>query len=325
VSFASNSTPRASPTPSSVVHGPRDDGVTYQDYVTELTFLLFLKMMQETDREDRIPAAYRWAGIAKREGTDQLDHYRRALLDLGKAPDARVKAIFTDAQTKLRRPANLKALTTAIDALDWFSARKEGLGDLYEGLLEKNASEKKSGAGQYFMPRPLIDCIVRLMQPKPGEVVQDPAAGRNGRISCRGRSLHQGRHGRPLQAVKGRCILPAQQRLHRHRAGARDAPARIDEPDASQHRQRDQTGPLALARRGSSRKGRPHPHQSPIRHQERGGQIGRTSQSRPTRPTNSLRSSNTSCAPWSPADAPRSCCPITCCSRTIPGDDFVHG
>ena len=158
----------------------RDDGITYQDYVTELTFLLFLKMMQETERESRIPAPYRWGEIAKREGVDQLDHYKRTLLDLGKAPDPTVQAIFTDAQTKLRKPANLKTLTMAIDGLDWFSAREEGLGELYEGLLEKNAAEKKSGAGQYFTPRPLIDCIVRLMKPQPGEIVQDPAAGTGG-------------------------------------------------------------------------------------------------------------------------------------------------
>lgn len=158
----------------------RDDGITYQDYVTELTFLLFLKMMQETEREGRLPTAYRWTEIARREGIDQLDHYKLALLDLGKAPDPTVQAIFTDAQTKLRKPANLKTLTTAIDVLDWFSAREEGLGELYEGLLEKNAAEKKSGAGQYFTPRPLIDCIVRLMKPTAGEIVQDPAAGTAG-------------------------------------------------------------------------------------------------------------------------------------------------
>ena len=91
-------------------------------------------------------------------------------------------AIFTDAQTKLRKPTNLKALTDAIDKLDWFSAREEGLGNLYEGLLEKNAAEKKSGAGQYFTPRPLIDCIVRLIKPQPGEIIQDPAAGTGGFI-----------------------------------------------------------------------------------------------------------------------------------------------
>ncbi len=158
----------------------RDDGVSYQEYVTELTFLLFLKMMEETGGEKRLPEGYHWADLAGREGVDQLDHYKRALLDLGKSPDPVVQAIFTDAQTKLRKPANLKTLTTAIDGLDWFSAREEGLGELYEGLLEKNAAEKKSGAGQYFTPRPLIDCIVRLMKPQPGEVIQDPAAGTAG-------------------------------------------------------------------------------------------------------------------------------------------------
>jgi type I restriction enzyme M protein len=91
-----------------------------------------------------------------------------------------VKTIFSGAQTKLRKPSNLRTLTTNIDGLDWFSARKEGLGDLYEGLLEKNANEKKSGAGQYFTPRPLIDCLVRLMKPAQGEVIQDPAAGTAG-------------------------------------------------------------------------------------------------------------------------------------------------
>ena len=158
----------------------KDDGVSYQEYVNELTFLLFLKMLEETGREDRLPVGYRWSDIARREGVAQLDHYKRALLDLGTAGDPVVQSIFTDAQTKLRKPANLKTLTTAIDALDWFSAREEGLGELYEGLLEKNAAEKKSGAGQYFTPRPLIDCLVRLMKPQPGEVIQDPAAGTAG-------------------------------------------------------------------------------------------------------------------------------------------------
>ena len=161
-------------------HVLRDDGVGYGEYVTELTFLLFLKMLEETQREDRLPSEYRWKTIASPEGVEQLDHYKRALLELGKATDPVVAQIFTDAQTRLRKPANLKTLTTAIDGLDWFSAREEGLGELYEGLLEKNASEKKSGAGQYFTPRPLIDCIVRLMKPQPGEVIQDPAAGTAG-------------------------------------------------------------------------------------------------------------------------------------------------
>jgi type I restriction enzyme M protein len=147
-------------------HILRDDGVTYNEYVTELTFLLFLKMIAETGRE-----------VTRRTGLEQLDYYKRLLLDLGAKGKATVAAIFVDAQTRLRKPTNLKALTDAIDELDWFSAREEGLGNLYEGLLEKNAAEKKSGAGQYFTPRPLIDCIVR---PQPGEIIQDPAAGTGG-------------------------------------------------------------------------------------------------------------------------------------------------
>lgn len=166
----------------SLCHILRDDGVTYNEYVTELTFLLFLKMLEETKKEDRLPKAYRWRELAKRDGLDQLDYYKRLLLDLGKPTikDALVQAIFTDAQTRLRKPTNLKSLTTSIDQLDWFSAREEGLGTLYEGLLQKNAEDKKSGAGQYFTPRPLIDCVIRLLKPQAGEVVQDPAAGTAG-------------------------------------------------------------------------------------------------------------------------------------------------
>lgn len=167
----------------SLCHILRDDGITYNEYVTELTYLLFLKMMQETGREERLPNGYGWTSLAAKQGLEQLEYYRRMLLDLGdtkKTADQTVLAIFSDAQTKLRKPANLKSLTSAIDKLDWYSAREEGLGNLYEGLLEKNAAEKKSGAGQYFTPRPLIDCMVRLMKPKAGETIDDPAAGTGG-------------------------------------------------------------------------------------------------------------------------------------------------
>ncbi|CCE11420.1 DNA methylase M [Bradyrhizobium sp. STM 3843] len=158
----------------------RDDGITYQAYVTELTFLLFLKMMQETKREDALPKGYRWGDLIKREGEELLTHYRALLLKLGTGGSGMVRDIFTDAQTSLRKPTNLRTLVSEIDKLDWFSARREGLGDLYEGLLQKNAGEKKSGAGQYFTPRPLIDCAVRLLKPRHGEIVQDPAAGTGG-------------------------------------------------------------------------------------------------------------------------------------------------
>lgn len=161
-------------------HILRDDGITYHEYVTELTFLLFLKMMQETGQESLLPAGYRWADLASKDGVDQLAFYRALLVHLGNEGSGRVQAIFQNANTALRQPKNLSKLVSDIDKLDWYSAREEGIGDLYEGLLEKNASEKKSGAGQYFTPRPLIECMVNCIQPQPGEIVQDPAGGTGG-------------------------------------------------------------------------------------------------------------------------------------------------
>ncbi len=164
-------------------HVLRDDGITYHQYVTELTYLLFLKMAEEQGGkvEAQIPKGQRWKDLNALDGTEQLTFYRAQLLHLGtEARSKRVKAIFADAQTSIRHPRNLKKLVEDIDKLDWFSAKEEGLGDLYEGLLERNAGEKKSGAGQYFTPRPLINTVVRLVQPAPGEVVQDPAAGTGG-------------------------------------------------------------------------------------------------------------------------------------------------
>ncbi len=161
-------------------HVLRDDGITYHEYVTELTYLLFLKMMKETSQESMLPKGYRWDDLVKLDGVDQLAFYRALLVHLGNEGSGRVQAVFHDANTALRQPKNLARIVTDIDKLDWYSAREEGLGDLYEGLLERNASEKKSGAGQYFTPRPLIECMVNCLKPQAGEVVQDPAAGTGG-------------------------------------------------------------------------------------------------------------------------------------------------
>lgn len=158
----------------------RDDGITYLQYTTELTYLLFLKMAEEKTQEEGLPTGYRWRDLAGLLETEQLDFYRELLLKLGTAGTPQIQAIFANAQTALKQPKILKKLVDSIDALNWYEARSEGLGDLYEGLLEKNASEKKSGAGQYFTPRPLIDSIVSLVKPQPGELIQDPAAGTGG-------------------------------------------------------------------------------------------------------------------------------------------------
>ena len=158
----------------------RDDGVTYQDYVTELTYILFLKMSKEQDEEKEIPEKYRWDNLLQYEGLDLMNFYRQLLLDLGnpqKTKSTRINAIYDNASTSIDEPANLEKIIHDIDGLDWFSARQEGLGALYEGLLEKNANETKSGAGQYFTPRPLINMMVRMTKPQIGERLNDPAAG----------------------------------------------------------------------------------------------------------------------------------------------------
>jgi type I restriction enzyme M protein len=158
----------------------RDDGVTYHQYVTELTYLLFLKMAEETETEHHLPKGYRWSDLESKAAPDRLEFYKLLLIHLGGHGSPLAREIFANASSFIKKPATLSALVVEIDKLDWYSARREGLGDLYEDLLQRNASEKKSGAGQYFTPRPLIDAIVDVMRPKFGDVIQDPAAGTGG-------------------------------------------------------------------------------------------------------------------------------------------------
>ncbi|MDO5048294.1 MAG: N-6 DNA methylase [Actinomycetaceae bacterium] len=155
----------------------RDDGITYHQYVTELTYILFLKMAKETGSEDAIPEGYRWNDLRSKSGVELKRFYRDLLQHLGEETTGRVQEIYAGSSTNIDEPKNLEKIISSIDGLDWYSAREEGLGNLYEGLLEKNANEKKSGAGQYFTPRVLIDVMVRLMDPQPGELCNDPACG----------------------------------------------------------------------------------------------------------------------------------------------------
>ncbi len=172
----------------------RDDGINYSDYVTELVLLLFIKMVHENTEagllnKHTLPEGCRWSNLSDKDGLNLLDDYKRMLLTLSTGKDGEgntlhtdplILAIYADAQTRLREPRHLKQLIKSLDSIDWFSAQKDGLGDLYEGLLEKNANETKSGAGQYFTPRALIDSMVRVINPQAGEVIQDPAAGTAG-------------------------------------------------------------------------------------------------------------------------------------------------
>ena len=169
----------------------KDDGVTYHQYVTELTYLLFLKMAKETGTEDQIPAGHRWDDLEAKAAPDRLEAYKLTLIHLGSHGSRLVQEIFANASSFIKKPATLSTLVAEIDKLDWYSARQEGLGDLYEGLLEKNANEKKSGAGQYFTPRPLIDSMVAVMQPTLDDIIQDPAAGTGGFLIAANRYLRE--------------------------------------------------------------------------------------------------------------------------------------
>lgn len=155
----------------------RDDGITYHQYVTELTYILFLKMSKETKTEGYIPSDYQWDKLIAKSGIELKQFYKELLNHLGEECTGRVREIYQGASTNIEEPKNLEKIITTIDSLDWYSACEEGLGNLYEGLLEKNANEKKSGAGQYFTPRVLIDVMTRLIDPQAGERCNDPACG----------------------------------------------------------------------------------------------------------------------------------------------------
>lgn len=163
----------------------RDDGINYSDYVTELVQLLFIKMEYEQVQnkknfKHKLPSGSRWPDVKDKSGENLLNHYQEILSKLGQSSDPLISAIYDGTQTRLTEPRHLEQLIKGLDSIDWFSAQQDGLGDLYEGLLEKNANETKSGAGQYFTPRALIDSIISCLKPKIGETIQDPAAGTAG-------------------------------------------------------------------------------------------------------------------------------------------------
>jgi len=163
----------------------RDDGLSYQDYIEQLTFLLFLKMADEQtrapfNRPNILPAGFDWDSLVRKDG-DALDlHYRHILAELGRHPGT-LGVIFGKAQNKIQDPAKLRRLIAdLIGKEQWMTMDADVKGDAYEGLLAKNAEDVKSGAGQYFTPRPLIQAIVDVMQPVASDRVYDPAAGTGG-------------------------------------------------------------------------------------------------------------------------------------------------
>lgn len=162
----------------------RDDGVGYGDYLEQLTYFIFLKMADEYakppyERDVGVPAEFNWQSLVKRRGAELEVHYVRLLLELGKKPGM-LGQIFTKAQNKITDPAKLSRLVAMIDGENWLMTSADVKGEIYEGLLERNAEDTKSGAGQYFTPRSLIKAMVACMKPEPGKTIADPACGTGG-------------------------------------------------------------------------------------------------------------------------------------------------
>lgn len=159
----------------------RGDGVTYYQYISELSYLLFLKIAQENGSEELIPAGFRWADLDSHDKEGLLGFYQEMLTHLGAtAENDVVKAIYAFPTTVFSHSENLKAVIDGISKIDWHKVDHDGFGDIYSGLIDKSAQDTRSGAGQYFTPRPLVDAIVRLMQPAVGEQIQDPSVGSGG-------------------------------------------------------------------------------------------------------------------------------------------------
>ncbi|MBK8960516.1 MAG: SAM-dependent DNA methyltransferase [Proteobacteria bacterium] len=165
-------------------HTLRDDGVGYGDYLEQLTYLLFLKLAHEYaqppyQRDTHVPKGYDWPSLTSKVGEPLEAHYLATLHRLGQE-SGMLGAIFFKAQNKIQDPAKLSRLVQMIDAENWISLDADTKGDLYEGLLQKNAEDTKSGAGQYFTPRALIEAMVACVRPAPMKTIADPACGTGG-------------------------------------------------------------------------------------------------------------------------------------------------
>ena len=162
----------------------RDDGVGYGDYLEQLTYLIFLKMADEYsqppyNRKVGIPAEFDWQSLKAKRGAELEVHYVTLLRELGNKPGM-LGTIFTKAQNKIQDPAKLYRLIDMVNETQWVTMGADVKGDIYEGLLERNAEDTKSGAGQYFTPRALIRAMVECVRPEPMKTIADPACGTGG-------------------------------------------------------------------------------------------------------------------------------------------------
>ena len=217
-------------------------GVGFTDYIIQLTYLLFLKMDFEKESYglgSALPDGSKWKDIVQLDGPDQLAKYEK-ILEILQATDGLIGAIFTEAQNKITKPVLLKKLIGMIDEENWFSMDGDLKGAIYENILEKNGQDKKSGAGQYFTPRPLINAMVDVVQPKITETVADPACGTGGFLLAaygymRKQSDEQSKvEFLQTKALRGNDITPlvvtlASMNLYLHDIGAGTTPIKCED------------------------------------------------------------------------------------------------
>ncbi len=225
----------------------RDDGVSYGDYVEQLTYLVFLKMADEQtkppfNKPSTIPKGFDWQSLVEKDGVELEVHYRAVLEKLGKEKGM-IGVIFRKSQNRIQDPAKLKRLLTLIGGETWLGMDIDVKGEIYEGLLQKNAEDVKSGAGQYFTPRGLIKAIVEVMRPKAGITIFDPACGTGGFLlvahdyiaKTNPKLNKEQKQFLQLKTVRGKDIVDSVARLcamnlYLHGIGGEDSP--IDVGDA---------------------------------------------------------------------------------------------
>src|SRR5467141_1244479 len=163
-------------------HVLKDDGLAFMDYTEQITYLLFLKMSWEQRQPgaSEIPSRYTWGALKHlTDNKKRLDRYHQGLRKLSELPGL-IGLIFTKPQSKINDPAKLHLLIQMIDSEDWSKLDVDVKGEVYEGLLAKNADDVRGGAGQYFTPRPVVRAIVEVMRPEPMTRIWDPACGTGG-------------------------------------------------------------------------------------------------------------------------------------------------
>tara|TARA_R110001583_G_scaffold193470_1_gene362038 strand:- start:270 stop:1721 length:1452 start_codon:yes stop_codon:yes gene_type:complete len=229
-------------------HTLRDDGVGYGDYLEQLTYLLFLKMAHEYSqppysRTTSVEQYYAWPTLVNKTGEKLEEHYRKALKSLAKT-EGMLGAIFHKAENKIPDPAKLSRIIKMIDEENWISLDADTKGDLYEGLLQKNAEDAKSGAGQYFTPRPLIDAMLACVRPEPMKTIADPACGTGGFFLSAYKWITENNKLNKTQkeflrdnTFHGNEIVPSTRRmclmnLFLHNIGSIDGEPKVDRADA---------------------------------------------------------------------------------------------